>query len=75
MRRRPRPASEAVAEHLERAAPAFVRELGVEHVEANFARAQLRALGAHEAEARARIEVPPHEPCTRDAVHADNPSA
>lgn len=58
-------------EHLERAAIAFVRELGLEHVEAQLARLGRVALAAHEREARLRIEEAPDEPRAGDAVDVD----
>ena len=62
---------ESPEERLERAAVAFVRELGLEHVEAELPALRAVALGRNEREARAGVDEGPNEPGTRDAIDED----
>ena len=55
-------------QHLEGAAVALVRELGLEHVEAELAGLRHVALGRHELEPGLRVDEPADQPGRGDAV-------
>src|SRR5262249_35270141 len=61
----------AADEHLEGALIALVTELGLVHVEANFAFPGLVRLGGDEAEGGVSVDEPADEPRTRHAVPLD----
>src|SRR2546422_4405483 len=63
--------SEARHEDLKSAEVAFVRELSLKHVEAEFLRRRGVALGRHELEAGVSVNKPANQPGTRDAVDVD----
>src|SRR5687768_12370464 len=63
--------SETFDECLERAFLAYVREFGLEHVEAKLGRATLVATCRHELELRLRVDEAPDEPGARNAIHVD----
>ena len=65
----PRP--QAREQHLEGAAVALVRELGLEHVEPKLAGLGDVALGGHELEAGLRVDEAPDEPGRGDPVDVD----
>ena len=61
----------ALEQHLEGAAVALVRELGLEHVEADLARLRRVALARHELEARLGVDEAADQPGRGDAVDVD----
>ena len=58
-------------QHLEGAAVAVVRVLGLEHVEAQLAALRAVAAGGHELEGRAVVDEAPDEPGAGDAIDVD----
>src|SRR5262245_27644187 len=63
--------TEARHEDLEGAEVAFMRELRLKHVKAEFLRVRLVALGRHELEAGVGVDEPANKPGTRDSVDVD----
>src|SRR5215469_9404468 len=58
----------ALHQHLERAFVALVRELGLEHVEAQLAFVGAIALAGYEFEARLGVDEPPYQPSAGNAI-------
>ena len=61
----------ALEQHFERALVALVRELGLEHVEAQFARMRAIPLAGYEFESSLRIDKAADQPGAGDAIHID----
>ena len=55
-------------QHLERAFVALVRELGLEHVEAQLAFVGAIAFAGYEFEARLGVDEPPYQPSAGNAI-------
>ena len=62
----------ASEQHLERAEVTFMRELGLEHVEAQLAGLRPVAPGRHELESCPGVDETPDQPGARDAVDMDS---
>src|SRR5262245_16812492 len=58
-------------QHLERAAVALVRELRLEHIEAQLTPTGFIPFRRHELERGVRIDEAPNQPSRADAIHMD----
>src|SRR5439155_10583636 len=64
--------AQASEQHLERAEVTFMRELGLEHVEAQLAGLRPIASGRHELESCPGVDETPEQPSARDAVDVNS---